>query len=483
VKSVGRFFDGAQTEIGSVLLGSSSDTAPAKPILEQTAWRFYDDNAAMASSTPLALQNTQYSFDVVSLTDKRIQMRMQITNKDASVAVPAATTTYTLQRRTNGGPWEPVSNTLSDIQPDLSPYYATGDASTGRLSHPGSYWGGEGVEGAGSVTANFAIAGGGTSYGELVFCIKIVATGVIPGDVVEMRVVRDGSPGYMTFTQTASMLVLRSGVSATVSDNWGTWNATATLVVTRCPVAITAWQFYNDDANPDSNTEIAGANITAPIFDIGATAVMLRLQVTNLDPVRYQQSPFYWMWKLNNGSWTDLTGSGSVIYNSTTFITTQFNNSISRLPFPVGQRFTTGGRVFEYSAVPTSNNFRGYIEIGWYLLIQQTLSPGDVVSFKLVRPLSSGAGGGDEDITYPVGYPSLQVTSDPGPYWEVPQNVVATEISETKVSLTWDPVWAAGGYDIERNGVVIATNHPASPYIDTTVVFGGSYNYRVIAVG
>lgn len=52
-------------------------------------------------------------------------------------------------------------------------------------------------------------------------------------------------------------------------------------------------------------------------------------------------------------------------------------------------------------------------------------------------------------------------------------------ISDTQLELSWSAIAGAHSYDIERNGVVIAT-HPVSPYTDMGFT-PGSHSYRVRA--
>ncbi|MGW2571414.1 fibronectin type III domain-containing protein [Streptomyces sp. NPDC001537] len=67
----------------------------------------------------------------------------------------------------------------------------------------------------------------------------------------------------------------------------------------------------------------------------------------------------------------------------------------------------------------------------------------------------------------------------------VPQNLHATSVAATSVSLTWSPSTddvAVTGYTVYRNGTPIATPGPnTTSYTDTTVVGGVTYSYTVDA--
>jgi len=67
--------------------------------------------------------------------------------------------------------------------------------------------------------------------------------------------------------------------------------------------------------------------------------------------------------------------------------------------------------------------------------------------------------------------------------WSIPPNVLATTTGQTTITVTWDDVPAATGYDVERNGTVIAYDHPDSPYNDSGLDPDTLYSYRVRAVG
>lgn len=70
------------------------------------------------------------------------------------------------------------------------------------------------------------------------------------------------------------------------------------------------------------------------------------------------------------------------------------------------------------------------------------------------------------------------------PPWGVPENVIAQNTgSSTQLQISWHIVSDALGYDLERDGVIILTDHPFPVYVDTGLSPNTTYNYRVRAVG
>jgi hypothetical protein len=478
----GRLFDGAQTEIGSIPLGTPA--VVTKPVIGQTAWQFFNDNAAPAASTALGTVNTQYPVDIVTQGDKRYQLRIQIKNQDASVQVSAPL--FTLQRRYNGGPWEPVSTITWGTEPDLSAFFANGDVISSRLTSPGgSLVSGYAIEGISAYQTAFNLPA--LNWTELVWCVKIVWAEINPnlGDVIDFRMVRDGSPDFMTFTQTPSVTFFRSGVTASISDNWGTWNATATAKVDKNLIAITAIQWCKDDATPDTSTFTGDTDgrITVPV---GVSQWQMRWQWRH-DGVGFQDASQYTLefriWTggppLSPSPWYDL----SVSWGITMALSPNYANNfyMGNVPARCGDidaaSYMGTGRAASNTGICTGNLSQGlYNEYCWCLKVTNQ-SPfnieGNYAEFRIRRDQEY------DNINYGAFLPMLRLGT-----WSSPvTGVVATVTGQKTVTVTWTAVTGARAYDIERNGVVIASNWPASPYNDSGLTLNTAYNYRVIAVG
>lgn len=77
---------------------------------------------------------------------------------------------------------------------------------------------------------------------------------------------------------------------------------------------------------------------------------------------------------------------------------------------------------------------------------------------------------------------AITAAADTGTYWGPPPNFTATPVSDTQIDLSWSAVTGASGYDIERDGAVIATDATGTSYSDTGLAAGTSYSYRIRSV-
>jgi hypothetical protein len=64
----------------------------------------------------------------------------------------------------------------------------------------------------------------------------------------------------------------------------------------------------------------------------------------------------------------------------------------------------------------------------------------------------------------------------------VPQDLVATAVSESQINLTWGAVTGAEGYDVLRGGVRIAADVSTNSFSDYGLAAGTLYTYCVKAV-
>ncbi|MEN6312662.1 MAG: galactose oxidase [Clostridiaceae bacterium] len=99
--------------------------------------------------------------------------------------------------------------------------------------------------------------------------------------------------------------------------------------------------------------------------------------------------------------------------------------------------------------------------------VHSSLTPGTHHSYR-VRSINPG---GKSDWSAPVSATTTQVSSP------VPANLAATP-SQNEISLTWDTVDGASGYDIEVDGISIDNNTNTS-YTHTNLAPGSQHMYRV----
>jgi hypothetical protein len=66
--------------------------------------------------------------------------------------------------------------------------------------------------------------------------------------------------------------------------------------------------------------------------------------------------------------------------------------------------------------------------------------------------------------------------------WGPPTGLIATPVSDTQIDLSWIAMVGASGYDIERDGVVIATDVVGTSYSDTGLTSNSTHQYRARSV-
>jgi hypothetical protein len=64
-----------------------------------------------------------------------------------------------------------------------------------------------------------------------------------------------------------------------------------------------------------------------------------------------------------------------------------------------------------------------------------------------------------------------------------PTNLVATPVSTTQINLSWTAASGATGYDVEKDGTIVATAITTTTYSDTGLTPGSTHSYRVRTVG
>lgn len=176
------------------------------------AFRFYDDDAGEALSTPLANQDTNVTINV-DAGNVAFQLRYRIQNTTAVAG--AATDDWALQRSVNGGAFATINGTTSAILASTSGL-TNNNATTNRATN--GITDGTGTFDAGEQSSDGIIdddALGASNYTEQVWGGTLVKADVNNGDVVTFRVSLNGGTPGMTNSVTPSITVQKTVPSTT----------------------------------------------------------------------------------------------------------------------------------------------------------------------------------------------------------------------------------------------------------------------------
>lgn len=81
-----------------------------------------------------------------------------------------------------------------------------------------------------------------------------------------------------------------------------------------------------------------------------------------------------------------------------------------------------------------------------------------------------------------AGTATIAAAAAAGPAWGPPTGFTVTPISDTQIDLSWNARTGASGYDIERDGVVIAMDVVGTAYSDTGLSPNSTHTYRARSV-
>jgi hypothetical protein len=81
-----------------------------------------------------------------------------------------------------------------------------------------------------------------------------------------------------------------------------------------------------------------------------------------------------------------------------------------------------------------------------------------------------------------TGTATITATGTVSVVWGPPTGFTVTPFSDTRLDLSWIAMSGASGYDIERDGVVIATDVVGTSYSDTGRTAATTYTYRARSV-
>jgi hypothetical protein len=194
------------------------------------AFRFYDDDAGEATSTPLANQDTNVTVNV-SAGDVALQLRYRVQNTTAVAG--AATDDFAIQASVNAGAYATVTTSTADVIASASGLTndgaTTNRATNGITDGTGGFLAGE--QCADGTLDNFTHTA--STFTEHVWGLTVVSADVANGDTIDFRVSLNGGTPGMTNAVTPRITVQKSitgtgALSAQAGDVAGSGTSSST---------------------------------------------------------------------------------------------------------------------------------------------------------------------------------------------------------------------------------------------------------------
>lgn len=252
--------------------------------------------------------------------------------------------------------------------------------------------------------------------------------------------------------------------SGSLGANW------AVLSSTSIGIKSNACYFGDDFGAGESHVaRYIGDTSTSDVFTEGTITTLSGGYADSRLAARFQSGAdtCYWFRRANDGTWA--------LARRVAGVDTDIGSGSLALSLPETWRIEASGT----GATVTITVKRGGVTI-------DTIS--DTNAARITSGTRGGLGGYGASGVVDVRMDNFSfgdLVSGPG----IPQNVVATAISDSEIDLTWDAVASVDGYDIERDTVntfatatSIATNHPTNSFSDTGLAAGTTYYYRVRSV-
>lgn len=392
----------------------------APPAMTQQAYQFYAEGTESAA-TALAAQDTPTIGPMAG--DLPLQLRTMFQNSSGQ---SQTSSTWKLQYEKNSsGTWVDVTTSSVGVRAYDSPNLTDGaGAPTNRLTGGvGTFWTGP-VSETGSY-ANYTMSST-TTFTEFLWSIVLRSADLANNDVLKFRVLRNDSTIALTYGITPQITAkIVANITATISTSWGTWTATGTATRDTAASITTSWGTW---ATTVTGVRTTAATVTTSWGTWTATGVGA--------PDRAATVTSTW------GNWTATALASAIEHPATA--TTSWGTWVSTV---------TGVRTTAATVTTTWGTWTG--------------------TATAVRETAA---------TATTTWGTWTATATGTVAKNVPQNVVATPTGKTTISVTWTTLAGATAYDIERDGLVIVSDHPASPYNDTGLTPNTLYSYRVRAV-
>lgn len=199
---------------------------------EQRVWGFGYD-ATDAGWTVRVTQERPIMLNHTLAGDQQFQVRWSIT--ETGSADGNTTDDWTVQFRRNGGTWTTPTGATSYVQVDTGSSLTDGNASTEQLTGGTAGAGGggfiSGVQEAGNAeVTNFQLTA--KNYTELVFALKLIQADLSSGDILEFRVLLNGST-FSDATDGVPTVIVNDGpiIRGDFVGHNGTFDATAVITL------------------------------------------------------------------------------------------------------------------------------------------------------------------------------------------------------------------------------------------------------------
>jgi hypothetical protein len=256
-------------------------TSSTPPAYDQHAFRARNDNGSETTATWKAAADTNWT----QKADENFRVRF-VVHEDNGVS--EADKTFQLEYNRNGGGWNNVTGASPVVRAWASPNVADGADNTQQEGSGTFITPNAGFDEADGQVGGSALDFAGSDEVELEFSLQVRSVDVSNGDTIQLRI-----KDLQTYTNTPTATV--TGILEFVQDSF---------------------RGRNNDGSETTATWQAAANVnwTQPVEgDFQPEDFRVRFLVRENGGASAADKTFQLEYKLNTGSWTDVTGSSTVI--------------------------------------------------------------------------------------------------------------------------------------------------------------------------
>lgn len=327
---------------------------------------------------------------------------------------------------------------------------------------------------------------------------------------------------YNSGTNKLWLSTLVDGTTPGVYDTTGVQRITGTSMTVgawyRMALVVngTATTLYQSDANTPSTTAFTTATFTDPsgvtVLSLGASASTIEplngrmaavkiwtaaltkaeidAELTQVNPIRTANLQRFY--PLHNAELTDYSGNKNDLTAGSVAATTEPDPPIPDIanallpPMRPPGRKSPGGRFAPFFSQRATDIVGGNTLSGDAVLsVTAATTAGGLLAVQAAAAVVATAAittAGARTTATGAALAGTATIATAGFPWGPPHNLAATPISTTQIDLSWTAMPGVLGYDIERNGVVIATDVVGTGYSDTGLTGGTTYTYRIRSV-